>query len=268
MCFRILFKTFEKKLYEHAKNGTCLAIDKLKNPKNGYIHNLCTLSEDLESILPKKGKIHHFENFTEILDFIKNFYKTGITLESTRYLHDKNNTKHSLHIQQSYIIPDKLNETITYICHKILNYINNPEFNLCETQEFSQEKLNELKYIALIMSEVESKFLKHNQKKPPQKNYTGIITISNIDFDKIPRDKEFFEKELSTLDHKKLAALVMGLYYSRSAETITENLSGFEKWDKNTLKKKVLERLHLFEEAYNELKKHLTYIETTIKNRL
>lgn len=267
-------KLLKKKLEEHRENKTCSTIAKPKNSVSPFNHDLCELSKTVESIFPKKGKIHHFENFTEILDFIKSYYGFGITLESTRYCYDKKNTTHLLHTQQSFVILDKLNENITYICDKILDYINNPEFNLCEAQEFSQTTLSELRYIQSIMIEMKPSFSEFNNQQEnisKSRNGEAILTYSDIS-DEIPlhraQEREFYKNTLSLLNHKKLAALVMGLYYSRSPETVTVTLAGLEKWDRKTLEEKILERIHLFNNAEEKLIEYIMYIETTIKNRL
>lgn len=59
----------------------------------------------------------------------------------------------------------------------------------------------------------------------------------------------------------------MGLCFYRSAGVI-EQLSGFESWERGALEKKSLERIHLFEEAYENLNNHINYIKEVLENRL
>lgn len=95
-------KLLKKKLEEHQKHNTCKTINKVEERKKFHNHNLCELGEFLKASLPKKNKIHSFNDFDEILNFIKKLDEFGINLESVRYIYNKSDKTLPLHEKKHF----------------------------------------------------------------------------------------------------------------------------------------------------------------------
>lgn len=231
--FEFALKLLKKTLNEHK---TCNVIKK-SNQGSTTHHDLLELIKNISLLLPGKTKLHFFAKFDKIKDLISEFYNYDITSESTRFCYDKENKELKLHKKQTYIIYKELHHNVKEIIKAILDYINNDDFRLCATNEFTQQKLEELKYVKNVMEE----------------NKSLIQEAKQIKFTKI-------KVEI-------LPAIVMGLYFTNSPVTI-QNLKNFEHYPLKELKAKIIERCHLYEEAYRNLLKHIAYIENIIETKL
>lgn len=265
-------KLLKKKLENHQECNTCQTINKMEN-KKFHNHDLYKLGEFLKEKLPKKNKIHSFNDFDEILNFIKKLNDFGINLESVRYIYDKYSDILPLHKKKTYIELIKLHNSLTYISKRILNYISDRDFELCEQKSFSQIKLNELKYIKSIMDKHKASILDYNKKinaiHIDTTDKDGFVThnLNEIFRFEEEQKKLFNESPISTLEHKELAALVMGLYFygPNNYRENLGNLSTFESWEKNDLEKKILDRLQRhFQDAYSNLCGLIKHIEATL----
>lgn len=159
--------------------------------------------------------------------------------------------------------------------NRILNYIRSLDFELCEAGHFSKNKLEELKNVKSIMNKHKDFILDFNRKIDANRKQTtdkdGSITTDLIVILRVEKEEEeiFNKSKIFQLENKELAALVMGLYFSRpdSGECIG-NLSWFESWRLEDLKNKIFNRTQLFEDAYKNLCAQIEYIEEILENRL
>jgi hypothetical protein len=77
-----------------------------------------------------------------------------------------------------------------------------------------------------------------------------------VDFESQGKREGQILAAIEGLNHEDLAALVMGLYFTRSP-SVVEDQDFFCEWEESELKQKIVERAHCFDAALEALKAHI-----------
>jgi hypothetical protein len=251
-----------ERLEEHRCKKTCKCI---KTPPLGFnkivycSHDLVKLGEILKDMHPDQGMLHQIPQLDDILVFLKDLKAIGIASESTRYLTDTDGTTYDIYKKQHWIYPAFLHETVHTVIHLLLDAVLGDEFELCSTNEFSKERLTDIRSCEY--------YLKSNR---------GILeALKNeddsdvFDFDKMSENVAQRNKLMEQLEVKnqdELAIICMGLYLARGLGQV-ENLDYFKKWEKDELIRKICERAHHIDQAEAEIKEQIVTIDAKRKMR-
>lgn len=258
-------KLLKEKLEEHRNKKSCNQI-RDNNSLLRNDHNLGSLLEYIESILPDNGFLHVLENFKEIVDFIAQIEKYGITSTSTRYLTKISKELHSLFEKDTYINFRKLNQNISSICNIILDYINGEHFLLCSSGEFTRERLDELKLSQKLLEKNRDIFMREIMRYSQKKN----DSIDDVHMDlkaaleELESQGRVFSPRFDNFTDSEIAAMKMGLYFSNGADVV-RRLDSFILSGRENNIRKIQERFLQYEKSFNNLNQHISYVEKIIE---
>lgn len=248
----------------HRRDKCCNTINP---PPSGFekilfsSHDLSSLISIIEIMQPSSSPLHKIDEFEFIKTFISKFMDAGIRSESTRYIHDSNKSIYDLYKNQTWIYPFQLHITVKAICNILLNSVLGDEFQLCALGEFSKKREEELSYCIMLMERYDS-LLRVFEEGSNDSQYGTLKDIFNKDAMLIDYKRtQDLISQIEGFEKKQLAALCMGLYFSRTALQV-ENLEYFESWDKDELLRKICERAYQYSWALAEIKKHYEYVKS------
>jgi hypothetical protein len=243
------------------------------NPPPDRFENILYSSHDLSKLVdiaaamqPSNSTLHKIEQFDQIKHFINCMNLAGISSESTRYLHDRKKEPFPLYNSQTWIYPHQLHMQVSSICITLLDTVLGEEFQLCNLGKLTKKRENELQYSFSQMASLCTLFTAFCE------SHSDIGTHSIVDISAIfemplqLKANESLYVALQNLDIEPLAALCMGLYFSRSALQV-EDLDFYRSWSKETLIMKILERASEYKLAFNELETHINNITDLRKKR-
>jgi hypothetical protein len=252
-------KVLIERIDEHRQQQSCKSI---RTPPQNYqqvlyqSHNLEKLVATAEAMLPGGNSLHAFPDFEECGRFVRDFFGSGITSESTRYVTDANKETYPLYQRQSWVMPNNLHKAVSATCRRIARYATD-ELHLCGAKEFSRRRIDELTKARDVMTLKSSLFRKLGGSEIDMDNQMPLANASSVvDFESQGKREGQILAAIEGLNHEDLAALVMGLYFTRSP-SVVEDQDFFCEWEESELKQKIVERAHCFDAALEALKAHI-----------
>lgn len=271
----ISLKLILHRLKEHASNNCCgfkLKIDDSTLNKSLLTHDLDKITNTLDTIMPGHGEFHNFIFYQMIKDCALELYNRGVTSENTRYSLNKDSKSTKLRQNRVNIRIFKVHEDVKKYCNEVIEYIDkttDTHLNQCEQQEFTTQRLDELRKCELALLKYEKLFADANNSRPEIKTSLpfGIIKISDISLVDLKHTEEetLLWKTLDGLPKEELAYILCGLCFIRSVVTIQSPQRSMAVKEKRELVEKIFGLKHIYNSALVKLKEHKLKVEEKIE---
>lgn len=258
-CLKLLLR----KLREHAECGACSLItlinseDEKKLLKN---HNISKLSDYINKIIPKNGKLHSFPEFNKISQcFITIYERCNINSYTSRYSNSDERIKYPFHSKENIRI-FTLHHDVSSHCKTIQRYIDQ-EFEDCESSLYTKDRLAEIESALKVM-----RSSKHIW--PSEKNSLEFFEFKKDELaDRLynESDEDIKLKEyLQSLDLDSLKYLRVGVSYSLGAASAL-SFADLSSYNKEKLIHGILTHSLSFELAYKKLKTYQKNVKKYLK---
>lgn len=185
----------------------------------------------------------------------------GVNVYSTRYVMTKKNVTYSLHTKQKHFDFDKIQYNMDIICNAVISYVGDISFKACSYSDFTQERVNELKFVRNVMDKVKGVFKSHitrvksvtHYKNDGSLDLTASVEILNPKY-----QNALIDQLHNILSSDEKSALLMGMHCLHLPDC--DGLEAYRKYNIDDYCSIVSRKYGSFESSYERLVWYIQYL--------